>query len=301
MGVTGARRADQRPRPGRSWRAPAPTTDLPVGVGLGVSNGDQAAEVAAYADGVIVGSAFVRTLLDHPDDRAAGLRRAGRAHRGPRRRGAACVAARPGSSPLVLAVSPARRRAATDEPAAEGGYHGAVLEQPYVVPETPLTDTDGEPYSLAADTDKPLTLVFFGYTHCPDICQVVMANLASALTRLDEARPRAGRRGLRDHRPGARRRADAAHATSTGSTRRSSGSPATCDDDHRRRQAARGRGRAGREAAERRLRGHPRHPGDRDRRRRPGARSCGPRAPPRPTSPPTSTSCSPETGMIAPC
>jgi len=39
-------------------------TDLPVGVGLGVSNGAQAAEVAAYADGVIVGSAFVRTLLD---------------------------------------------------------------------------------------------------------------------------------------------------------------------------------------------------------------------------------------------
>jgi len=49
-------------------------TDLPVGVGLGVSNGDQAAEVASYADGVIVGSAFVRALLDHPDDRAAGLR-----------------------------------------------------------------------------------------------------------------------------------------------------------------------------------------------------------------------------------
>ncbi len=49
-------------------------TDLPVGVGLGVSNGAQAAEVAAYADGVIVGSAFVRVLLDHADDRAAGLR-----------------------------------------------------------------------------------------------------------------------------------------------------------------------------------------------------------------------------------
>jgi len=39
-------------------------TDLPVCVGLGVSTGGQAAEVAAYADGVIVGSAFVRRLLD---------------------------------------------------------------------------------------------------------------------------------------------------------------------------------------------------------------------------------------------
>jgi tryptophan synthase alpha chain len=42
------------------------TTDLPVCVGLGVSTGAQAAEVAAYADGVIVGSAFVRRLLDAP-------------------------------------------------------------------------------------------------------------------------------------------------------------------------------------------------------------------------------------------
>jgi len=43
-------------------------TDLPVGVGLGVSSGAQAAEVASYADAVIVGSALVRTVLD-----AAGL------------------------------------------------------------------------------------------------------------------------------------------------------------------------------------------------------------------------------------
>jgi protein SCO1/2 len=64
---------------------------------------------------------------------------------------------------------------------------GAVLDQPYVVPTTPLTDTDGTSYSLAGDTDKRLTLVFFGYTHCPDICQVVMSTLASAMTRLDEA------------------------------------------------------------------------------------------------------------------
>ncbi|CAN5340699.1 tryptophan synthase subunit alpha [soil metagenome] len=48
-------------------------TDLPVGVGLGVSNGRQAAEVARHADGVIVGSAFVRRLLDAGTDRAAGL------------------------------------------------------------------------------------------------------------------------------------------------------------------------------------------------------------------------------------
>ena len=69
----GRHRRPRRPPatwPARWSRAPAPSTDLPVGVGLGVRNGDQAAEVAAYADGVIVGSAFVRALLDHADDRA---------------------------------------------------------------------------------------------------------------------------------------------------------------------------------------------------------------------------------------
>jgi tryptophan synthase alpha chain len=73
MGVTGARATTSElaaPLVERTKRA----TDLPVAVGLGVSNGEQAAEVASYADGVIVGSAFVRALLDHPDDRAAGLR-----------------------------------------------------------------------------------------------------------------------------------------------------------------------------------------------------------------------------------
>jgi tryptophan synthase alpha chain len=46
-------------------------TRLPVAVGLGVSNRDQAAEVAGFADGVIVGSAFVRRLADAPDSAAA--------------------------------------------------------------------------------------------------------------------------------------------------------------------------------------------------------------------------------------
>lgn len=67
----------------------------------------------------------------------------------------------------------------------EDGRNGAVLTEPYVVPDISLADTNGAPYSLAGSTDKPLTLVFFGYTHCPDICQMVMANLASAMTRLD--------------------------------------------------------------------------------------------------------------------
>jgi protein SCO1/2 len=65
------------------------------------------------------------------------------------------------------------------------GMHGAVLAEQYVVPDVALTATDGSDYSLTEDTTAPLTLVFFGYTHCPDICQIVMSDIASAVTRLD--------------------------------------------------------------------------------------------------------------------
>jgi tryptophan synthase alpha chain len=73
MGVTGARASTSDLAAPLVARTRA-VTDLPIGVGLGVSNGAQAAEVASYADGVIVGSAFVRALLDNAGDRAAGLK-----------------------------------------------------------------------------------------------------------------------------------------------------------------------------------------------------------------------------------
>jgi tryptophan synthase alpha chain len=75
MGVTGARTSTSE-LAGPLVRRTRAFTDLPVGVGLGVSDGDQAAEVAGYADAVIVGSAFVRALLDAPD-RSAGLKALG--------------------------------------------------------------------------------------------------------------------------------------------------------------------------------------------------------------------------------
>lgn len=65
------------------------------------------------------------------------------------------------------------------------GMNGAVLTDQYVVPDVTLTATDGSDFSLTEDTTAPLTLVFFGYTHCPDICSIVMADIASAVTRLE--------------------------------------------------------------------------------------------------------------------
>jgi tryptophan synthase alpha chain len=83
MGVTGARAevgAGARTLVART-RA---QTDLPVAVGLGVSTGEQAAEVASFADGVVVGSALVRALQEGgpaavrtlTEQLAAGVRRA---------------------------------------------------------------------------------------------------------------------------------------------------------------------------------------------------------------------------------
>jgi len=76
MGVTGARTtiSDLAAPLVTRTRALSPSgVDLPVGVRVGVSTGEQAASVAAYADGVIVGSALVAPVLDHPGDRRAAL------------------------------------------------------------------------------------------------------------------------------------------------------------------------------------------------------------------------------------
>ncbi|MEY4734669.1 MAG: hypothetical protein RL428_4 [Actinomycetota bacterium] len=65
MGVTGARASVSSGAEGLVSRIRT-TTNLPVAVGLGVSTREQARDVAAYADGVIVGSAFVKAILDAP-------------------------------------------------------------------------------------------------------------------------------------------------------------------------------------------------------------------------------------------
>jgi protein SCO1/2 len=64
------------------------------------------------------------------------------------------------------------------------GYVGFELPAPKPKPEFVLTSTQGRPYDFRRETDGYLTLLFFGYTHCPDICPVHMANLAAVLERL---------------------------------------------------------------------------------------------------------------------
>lgn len=82
MGVTGARDVVSNLAPALVRRV-REHTDIPVGVGLGVRSGAQAAELAAFADGVIVGSAFVTAAASGADavralteDLATGVRSA---------------------------------------------------------------------------------------------------------------------------------------------------------------------------------------------------------------------------------
>jgi tryptophan synthase alpha chain len=86
MGVTGTRATVGAGAAELVARTRLVADELPVCVGLGVSDGDQAAEVAGFADGVIVGSAYVRRMLDGRGaagvrqlsaELAAGVRRAG--------------------------------------------------------------------------------------------------------------------------------------------------------------------------------------------------------------------------------
>lgn len=65
------------------------------------------------------------------------------------------------------------------------GYRGIYLDQPYRVPPIALTSDEGRPTTLSKQPG--LTLVFFGYTRCPDVCQTVMSTIASAVIRLPPA------------------------------------------------------------------------------------------------------------------
>jgi protein SCO1/2 len=66
-------------------------------------------------------------------------------------------------------------------------YAGIDLPEPYQRPTFTLTDTAGESYDFAAETGGRPTLLFFGYTQCPDVCPATMADVAVALRKTDPA------------------------------------------------------------------------------------------------------------------
>jgi protein SCO1 len=74
-------------------------------------------------------------------------------------------------------------------PVDDDGLTGVVLPAPYSLRDATLTDTTGASFPLRDRLRAPVTLVFFGYTNCDDVCSTVLSNIASAKARLtdDEA------------------------------------------------------------------------------------------------------------------
>ncbi|MFD5539441.1 SCO family protein [Streptomyces sp. NPDC127079] len=93
----------------------------------------------------------------------------------------ACGSGDDAKSPATVVAGDTSNKAAT------------ILDQPFEKPDLVLTDTQGKKYDLRAETKGRPTLVYFGYTHCPDVCPLTMNNLAvakKALSKADQAKLR---------------------------------------------------------------------------------------------------------------
>jgi protein SCO1 len=66
-------------------------------------------------------------------------------------------------------------------------YAGGLVTPALPKPRFTLTDTSGTPFDFWAKTQGYVTLLFFGYTQCPDECPLHMANVAMALKKLPAA------------------------------------------------------------------------------------------------------------------
>jgi protein SCO1 len=82
-----------------------------------------------------------------------------------------------GSLPAMIAL------AGCGISAESGGraYRGAVLAHAVPRPSFTLTDTHGQPFDFRAKTDDTVTLLFFGYLNCPDVCPVHLTNIATVM------------------------------------------------------------------------------------------------------------------------
>ncbi|MFI8234562.1 SCO family protein [Streptomyces sp. NPDC085900] len=87
----------------------------------------------------------------------------------------ACGSGDSGDSPVAVVSEDTAQKAAT------------VLDQPFEKPDLVLTDTHGRTYDFRKETAGKPTLIYFGYTHCPDICPTTMSNIAVAKKQLPKA------------------------------------------------------------------------------------------------------------------
>jgi protein SCO1/2 len=90
----------------------------------------------------------------------------------------------PSRVPRIVAFAAALLALAGCGISAESGgsaYRGAMLAPAIPRPSFTLTDTHGQPFDFRAKTDSTVTLLFFGYLNCPDVCPVHMTNIATVM------------------------------------------------------------------------------------------------------------------------
>ncbi|MFI1563705.1 SCO family protein [Streptomyces sp. NPDC020490] len=87
----------------------------------------------------------------------------------------ACGSGDDSGSPVAVVSEDTSQKAAT------------ILDRPFEKPDLVLTDTHGKKYDFRRETAGRPTLIYFGYTHCPDICPLTMNNLAVAKKQLPKA------------------------------------------------------------------------------------------------------------------
>ncbi|GAT84530.1 hypothetical protein STXM2123_5231 [Streptomyces sp. F-3] len=87
----------------------------------------------------------------------------------------ACGSGEDSKKPVSVVSEDTSRKAAT------------VLDTPFEKPDLVLTDTRGRTYDLRKETAGRPTLIYFGYTHCPDVCPLTMNNIAVAVKSLPKA------------------------------------------------------------------------------------------------------------------
>jgi protein SCO1 len=98
---------------------------------------------------------------------------------------------------LILALLPSGHASAQSGPktAADSAgkdpsvetYRGGLVSPPLPKAKFTLTDTSAAPFDLWQKTQGYVTLLFFGYTHCPDLCPLHMANIAAALKQMPKS------------------------------------------------------------------------------------------------------------------
>jgi protein SCO1/2 len=90
------------------------------------------------------------------------------------------------SAPVLILMVLALALSACRAPVSSDDLEGVVIDPPKEKPSFTLTDTSGSIYDFAVETEGKLTLLYFGYLNCPDICPVHLAQIAEVFERIPD-------------------------------------------------------------------------------------------------------------------